>query len=300
MPIAVAMTESSYTMKTADAQIHSNYKIAYIAGGNSSRRIIVVDINGNKDQNFSPPNLPGNYFNGLSSANNGKRIAFMRDVEGIDRYSLWVMNYDGSGLKRLTPKGQEALAPSWAADGSMLSFTRRDAGIWEIYTIHSDGTGLKRISNFRANGTKPRWGASTSWSPNGKSIVYSLSFGSWEDNQIFMMDADGKNVRELTDSNSDNRNPDFSPDGKYIAFNSTKNGTRETAILNLKTKDITYLGNNASGFGLDWSPDGKRIAYSGKHGDNHDIFVMNADGSHQIRISKSPDMDMGPSWIYSK
>ena len=115
-----------------------------------------------------------------------------------------------------------------------------------------------------------------------------------------MMDADGKNVRELTDRNSDNRNPDFSPDGKNIAFNSTKNGTRETAILNLKTNDITYLGNNASGFGLDWSPDGKRIAYSGKHGDNHDIFVMNADGSHQIRISKSPDMDMGPSWIYSK
>jgi Tol biopolymer transport system component len=300
MLLIVTLIMSSYVIKEVDEQSDSGYKLAYIAAGNSTRGIVVIDVNGNKDQNFIAPDLPGSYFNGITSAVNGRRIAFMRDVEGIDRYSLWVMNYDGSDLKRLTPKGQEALGPSWAKDGSKLAFTRRNRGLWEIYTINSDGTGLKRISNFREQGSKPQWGPSTSWSPDGKTIAYSISFGSWQDNKVFLMDSDGKNVRKLTDNNYDNRNPDFSPDGKNIAFNTTKNGTRETAILNLTTKELKYLGNNASGFGLAWSPDGKKIAYSGFYDKNRDIFVMDADGSNQVRLSKSPAYDFGPTWIYSK
>lgn len=292
---------SSYTLRRESHQTDSNYKIAYIAEqGSSGRDIILMDTKGNQDKNFKSPDLPGKYFNGITSSQNGKRLAFMRDIEGIDSYSLWRMNWDGSGLKRLTQKGKRGLFPSMSDDGSKIVFTRKDRGVWEIFTIGFDGNGLEKVTNFRESKKRPGWGAYASWSPDGKQIVYSIRFQGGNGSEIYLMDANGQNTKQLTDNNYTDNSPDFSPDGKYIAYNSLANGTtRETILLDVKSGERKGLGNVASGFGLQWSPDGKQIAYSGTIGSKSDIFIMNADGSNQKRLTSAPGFEISPCWIYT-
>lgn len=283
-------------------QGEGNFKIAYIAErGNSGRFMTVVNTSGAIDKAFTAPDLPGRYFNGITASRDGKRMVFMRDIEGIDSYSLWRMNSDGTDLKRLTQKGKRGLYPSLSPDGSKLAFTRMNGGVWEIYTMNYDGTGLKRVTDFKAQGKVPRWGMHTSWSPDGGQIVYSASFGRSDDYEIYLMDADGQNPRQLTDNRQHDKFPDFSPDGRYIAFNSTLgSGNRETFVLDMETGKSQGLGNSASIFGLDWSPDGKKIAYCGSNKGRSDIYVMNADGSNQVRLSSSSGLDLSPAWIKLK
>lgn len=286
----------------SEEQTSGEYKIVYVAeNGNSGRTLRSMDVEGKRYEGFKIPKLPGRYFNGLVASVDGKRVAFMRDIEGIDSYSLWRMNSDGTDLKRLTPKGKRALAPSISADGSMLAFTRKAGGVWEIFTIDYDGGSLKKVTSFRDKGKRPRWGPATAWSPDGGILAYSVSFGGNDDYEIYMMDANGENVKQLTSDNNQDRYPEFSPDGKFLGYNSVRNQkTRETFVLDLKSGKAKSLGNSASGFGFAWSPDSRKIVYCGPDSDGSDIYLMNADGTNQVRLTTSSDLDLSPAWVYFK
>lgn len=277
-----------------------SYKIAYISESSRGRNIQVMNFDASAYRGFESPSLSGRYFNGTSSTPDGKRLAFMRDVEGIDRYSLWTLLWNGSGLKRLTPVGKEALYPAWSTNGSQLSFTRRVGGVWEIFAINSDGTGERQLSKFRSEGKRPSWGARTSWSPDGKYIAFSVSFGRSAGYEIYLMNLETGEYEALTGDDYDGRVPSFSPDGKLLAFNSTATGKWETVVMDMTTRQIRRLGNQASAFGLSWSPDGTHILYAGRKNNNTDIYIMDADGKNQRRLTTSSGLDIAPCWIYAE
>lgn len=122
------------------------------------------------------------------------------------------------------------------------------------------------------------------------------------DYAVFVMAADGKGERRLTDSEPDPSSPTglffqiepaWSPDGSKIAFASRRSGSFDIFVMNADgsgTKQLT------SGKRTDnhptWSPDGKRIAFAG----DGDIYVMNADGPDQRRVSDIIADESEPSW----
>lgn len=142
---------------------------------------------------------------------------------------------------------------AWSPDGRQLAFvnwnpdhrTGRD-----IYVINVDGTGLRQLTDHPAH---DRWPA---WAPNGRQIAF-YSTRNNNSGGIFLMDTDGKNVKELT--NGDEIYPSWSPDGKRIAFSVWDGKAREKRI-GIMDADGHHLELIAEGHHPSWQSTFPRLA----------------------------------------
>jgi hypothetical protein len=130
-----------------------------------------------------------------------------------------------------------------------------------------------------------------------------------ENPEIYLMSIDGKNVVRLTQNTSFDIMPSFSPDGSKIAFVSERDGNPEIYVMNSDGTNPIRLTNNYSyDYSPSWSPDGTKIIFVSNRGDTNvqgsspvskisfKIFVMNADGTNQTKLSESSFEDESPRW----
>ncbi len=113
---------------------------------------------------------------------------------------------------------------------------------------------------------------------NGNKIAFSSDRdGDWE---IFVMNADGNGVQQLTDNDGDDSVEEWSPNGNKIAFVSDRDGDDEIFVMNADGTEVRQLTDNDDRDGsASWSLDGDRIAFTSNRDGDWDIFVMNADGT---------------------
>ena len=108
---------------------------------------------------------------------------------------------------------------------------------------------------------------------------------------------DGSGSSLIVVSSASDEEPDWSPDGKRIAFDSGRNGNNDIFIIDIKGKNLQQLTNSpAKEDHASWSPDGKRIAYQHEWQGNTDVYVMNADGSNKTRLTTHAARDGWPDW----
>ena len=103
---------------------------------------------------------------------------------------------------------------------------------------------------------------------------------------IYVMNADGSGTRRLTHNARYNAEPAWSPDGRKIAFRSTRNGNRDIYVMNADGSGKRNLTRNPAQDGSpSWSPDGRRIAFISDRDGRLEAHVMNADGSGQRSLT---------------
>jgi TolB protein len=131
--------------------------------------------------------------------------------------------------------------------------------------------------------------------PNGRLAFASRRDGNWE---IYLVDANGSNLRRLTNDPAHDRYPSASPDGKQIAFYSERDGGAKIYVMNVDGSNQHPLTNGqAEDVEPAWSPDGKYIAFSSQRGGVGSIYVMNADGSNIRKVTKGESGgDAIPTW----
>ena len=99
------------------------------------------------------------------------------------------------------------------------------------------------------------------WSPDSQHLAFASNRDGFY--QIYAVQADGSQVRRLTDTTVREEKPAWSPDGSRIAFMSTRDGNAEVYVMNADGSNPTRLTNHpASDLNPAWSPDGKLIAFN--------------------------------------
>ena len=173
---------------------------------------------------------------------------------------------------------------------------------FEIYVMEVDGNNQRRLTNSRG------WDISPSWSPDGKRIA----FMSWRaghfigefglSSEIYVMDADGKNTRRLTNNRKSDSSPSWSPDGKWIVFTADRKGddvNYEIYVMDADGGNQRRLTNNrVHDKSPSWSSDGKRIVFSSYRDGNGEIYVMDNDGGNQQKLTNNPrHTNADPAWF---
>lgn len=119
------------------------------------------------------------------------------------------------------------------------------------------------------------------------------------DDEIFIVDADGSNARNLTNDPANDWGPDWSPDGRTIVFNSDRDGMPMSGYL--VDPDGSHLRRIPADVWIEyaaWSPDGTRIAFmgGGPTPSEYDISVVGVDGTNLVQLTDFSGVDGWPAW----
>jgi serine/threonine-protein kinase len=218
----------------------------------------------------------------------GLLVTFTSRLDGSTQ--IYVMHVDGSGLTRLTRSNGENWGPVFSPDGQHIAFHSNRSGNYEVYVMNLDGSGQTRLTNT----ANRKDSADASWSPDGQSIV----FASGRDGGgLFVMNADGSNVRRVAAPADMAADPAWSPDGKHIAFQSKRDGKWEIYVMDADGSHQRRLtfdeGDNER---VAWSPDSQYIAFQSKNSGKPDVYLIGLDGTGERRITTNPGENGWPSW----
>jgi TolB protein len=183
-------------LKPAD-RVDGGAQIASIAPDGSGFRELTSGPNNNGFPSLAP---------------DGRRFVYR--TFGPEGEGLRVMNIDTKAIATLT-SGYDNF-PLWSPRGDLIMFSRLDHGDYEIYTVKPDGTGIRRLTSSPGND------AHQGWSPDGEQIVFASSRMGFKDEviytdapqpygEIFVMQSDGSNVRQLTDNQWEDGTPAWQP-----------------------------------------------------------------------------------------
>jgi Tol biopolymer transport system component len=193
-------------------------------------------------------------------------------------YDIYRVNADGSGIRALTSSPGYDAEPTIRADGRIVFTSVRD-GDMEIYSMAADGSDVKRLTRRAGPDGGPFW------SKDGRLIVFRgkamtegkeldeyralLKDGLWRptDLEIFVMNDDGSNLRQVTSLGGSSFAPFFHPDGKRIIFSSNEHDPRgrdfDLYLINLDGTGLERVTFNDTfdGFPM-FSPDGRRLVFA--------------------------------------
>jgi TolB protein len=167
----------------------------------------------------------------------GKKIAFTSNRDGNPE--IYVMNRDGSDVRRLTNNPEIDSTPTWSPTGTQIAFASGRSGSPQIWVVGADGAGLRRISQ-ESYADRPTW----SPAPYNE-IAFSARSGPGFDIRVLNI-ATGE-TRQITFGEGTNESPAWSPNGRHLAFSSTRAGRLQIFTVDRdgrNLRQITREGNN--------------------------------------------------------
>ncbi|HEY4307057.1 MAG TPA: hypothetical protein VGM82_21475 [Gemmatimonadaceae bacterium] len=243
----------------------------------------------------------GDIFLAPALSNDGRTIAFLSNGNqrrGQVFIDLWLA--DAETGKRTRRVARSTFDPSFeelrvlysqsafSPDGRTLAMTAQKKGRDVMYLFDvQNGREIRRFDLALESVTNP------SWSPDSKRLVFSGTHGGITD--LYLVNADGKNFRQLTDDKFADLQPQWSPDGKTIAFVTDRDSASldvlrflpwKIALMDMATGEQTVIPNQR-GLNLNpqWSPDGKSIAYVSDRAGTANVFLYELDSHEHYQLT---------------
>ena len=244
----------------------------------------------------------------------GRACAFQSNRSGS--WQIYIIDSSSNNLKQITSSKGENSSPIFSPQSDKIVFTStRDDEDGDIYMMDADGSNVKRLTFSKGDDSHPHW------SPDGKKIIFNSARTSpdfsfdWgkQIHEIFMMDADGSNLKQLSFLKSISTYPNISPDGKYVAFrhfttapgltwdlNESKRNS-EVFRMDIDGSHAVNLTNHIAYEGWPcWSPDGEHIVFSSNRQgpvSTGQLYIMDKDGKNVKPITNNTNGGYAiPSW----
>ena len=225
----------------------------------------------------------------------GSTLAFVRSVVTGNVSDLYAMPVKGGEAKRLTYSNRAiAMQLTWTEDGSEIVFCSDRGGVLTLWRVSASGGTPRPIEGVGAGACSP------TVSRKGSQLAYQQMVrrhGIWRLKLDDPVHGLAPSV-QIVSAKGVNHRPDFSPDGKRIAFESDRLGYQDIWICDSNGSNcgqLTSLHGVASA--AQWSPDGHHIAFEFRPKDHSEIFIVDAPGgSPRLLPTLSGSDNGGPSW----
>jgi TolB protein len=187
----------------------------------------------NRGQNWLPAYSP-----------DGTRIAFTSNRDGNPE--LYVMNRDGSSVRRLTQHPFIDTTPTWSPSGTQIAFTSDRSGSPQIYVMNADGSGVRRLTTNESYADRPTWSP-----PPFNEIAYAGRTGPGYDIKVYEF-ATGQ-TRQITFGEGSNESPAYSPNGRHLAFVSTRGRGTQVYTIGRDGRGLRQITRDGNNYTPSWS-----------------------------------------------
>ena len=290
-----------------------NGRLAFGVRGPDGVAIVSVKPNGKDLQ----PLTSGNGFHACAAYSaDGSKIAYCGNASGP--FEIYAMNADGSNDHQVTNLGGFAIFPDYSPNGTRIAFSGGEGNDPndEIYVVDAaTGGSLQQLTSCAGYGDFC-FNDHPAWSPDGSKIAFihaddTDADGNPVNEQVWVMRSDGTHAHPLTSAPvPHDQVPDWSPDGRHIAFAAGPFGSEGIWVMNADgSHKVQLTGCNASDpqpcaagddFGPAWSPNGQQIAFLRDFQplgiSDRPVMVMNANGTGVRRITASGLIALVPAW----
>lgn len=218
------------------------------------------------------------------------KIAYV--VKSGNASEIYVCDFDGYNpqpvIRDSKFKNTLNLLPSWNSTGDKLYFTSYSRGNPDLYYFDFLQNSIVALS------TRPGLNYEAAASPDGNHLAVVLSFG--ENAEIYLLDGNGRIVRQITFSHSIDTSPTWSPNSRQIAFVSDRTGSPQIYVTDIEgtgTRRLTYLGDYNTEPA--WSPRGDLIAYTSRENGLFQIYTVDITGQNAYKLTDWGSNE-APSW----
>ena len=225
------------------------------------------------------------------------RAEYSRATEPAQPRDIYIMNADGSGMRRLYRGPGDAYWPRWSPDGSSIAFHQADPGVGvRIWIMQADGSNPQLVTPL-APSIQP------DWFPDGSKLVYLGRRTAREENSAYVMRLDGSDEELLGGDDACPLNvfePQRSPDGSRIVFRCENSRGSAIHVMNADGTSPRRLSAELPGSGFFselypvWSPDGTRIAFLSSREGAYRPWVMDSSGADPRPIGGPADIGLVP------
>ncbi len=262
-------------------------KIVYtcqIFGESTLNQICMMNADGSNQVRLTTNDQADHLYPSL--APDGSSLVFTSNQTGD--YEIYEQTLDGT-TRQLTTRG-DAYAPAISPDGSLIVFTVSDGERQSLWIMNRDGSGARLLVN-------EAWDAA--WSPDGGRILHASD--RTDEVQLFIVDLDGMNLQQVTETTGLRGRSDWSPDGRHLATYLGTPWNREIYVFIEGEPGMRQITNGGNNLAPSFSPDGNWISftsYMDRYQDEEgcEIYIMRIEGSDIRRLTDNEYCDWQPRW----